>query len=561
MIDLDKNLKKCSKFKDTFRLSMSPYHCFFNSTRNRILWSCSIVFVYLHCFRIYASESVLDAIQDEDSHIGVAILNDKSDLVRVEQQEIPKMDSGEDDAVSAVRGLADVFLDSVVSRNAHKIRESDEYDREWNGASVAGLQNKAHNILDEHCPMPSKVEPLNFPVRPISNRDLQKVLVPVRRKENENLEAAIAIENMRKINNSFYDWVISNPGVFARVEIKDFPHGRGIAVSNDTPVGGLILSIPKGLLISVESIENDDFAIKAAIGKEASLKNGWYDELQILCIYLLYHRWLGEESRLSPYINILLSSPIENMVFLWESEKLNEYYPDPTNYIRLLSLDIAESVGILYDSIMPSLLTSNPEIFERKSHQTNQEWMFSRENFLWAFAMLNSRHWNLPLHGNAKDSGNEELNTSAFLAPLADLTNFGPPCTKALINEDTNTFDIVATCDFVVGQEVTLWYSDLCEDEALVNYGFSHSLIKPCLNVIELKEQRDLLEQDLETALDEIESLRELLHSCSLSCEGFDSNADVEQHSPEEMSNLITQAREPRVRGNHGGVRKKPIEL
>ena len=214
-------------------------------------------------------------------------------------------------------------------------------------------------------------------------------------------------------------------------------------------------------------------------------------------------------------------------------------------------------------------------------HDEGFNWAFSFEKFQWAFAIVNSRHWHMALVDptitsveGEKDDDFEEASSmeqppasmpteewiehqklrreeedreergldheieqdtyysaSSFLAPVADLLNFGPPCTHAEYNSTTQTFDIVATCDIMKGQEVTFWYSDACADVILGNYGFTHPMVPPCdrnewkRHAIEAKEvlETQLVEayQDLDLLAQNLESLEAVLASCTPDCCGI----------------------------------------
>ncbi|KAL7452297.1 hypothetical protein ACHAWC_004028 [Mediolabrus comicus] len=79
----------------------------------------------------------------------------------------------------------------------------------------------------------------------------------------------------------------------------------------------------------------------------------------------------------------------------------------------------------------------------------------------------------------------------SFLAPLADMINFGPPCVTGAYNPDEHVFELIATCPFKAGQEVTFYYSSECADVIIANYGFLHPLVPPCATIDEIKEKSE----------------------------------------------------------------------
>jgi virulence-associated protein VagC len=79
----------------------------------------------------------------------------------------------------------------------------------------------------------------------------------------------------------------------------------------------------------------------------------------------------------------------------------------------------------------------------------------------------------------------------SFLAPLADMINFGPPCLTGSYNLDEHVFELIATCPFKAGQEVTFYYSSECADVIIANYAFLHPLVPPCATIDEVKEKSE----------------------------------------------------------------------
>ena len=213
----------------------------------------------------------------------------------------------------------------------------------------------------------------------------------------------------------------------------------------------------------------------------------------------------------------------------------------------------------MYDGVMGTLARERPKWFAPPSGDDGNEpsmeggedessWIYSYENFQWAFALVISRHHYLPIqdiddeddvislkrstfqNADSPSQMQETLSTvsevappanqptdswvdlakneervveddpnlamtdddvapppqslgpikHSFLAPLADLINFGPPCLTGSYNAEEHVFDLIATCPFTKGQEVTFWYSSDCSDVIIANFGFLHPLVPPC---------------------------------------------------------------------------------
>jgi len=327
---------------------------------------------------------------------------------------------------------------------------------------------------------------------------------------------------------------------------------------------------------------------------------------------------------------------------LWSPKKLRK---SATPAIRSVSKGIQRDVLELYETIVLVLIEDHPHLFGETDHfgdddnpidriershpdrgtagttggdsseaqlsQTVEDWMYSLEKFHWAFALVNSRHWHLPIPSDLLAANKEDQNGSmvagtgsdeemseksesasseeddhvsfsdqegppastptdewldyqrelqrkeeeaelqakkndmapeetgsgfeagagagtadvwpdgdSFLAPVADLINFGPPCTRGLYNRTTDAFEIVATCDFLKGQEITFFYTDACEDVFVANYGFTEpSLVPKCADPDrERIQQLESMLQDAWQELDmfdsEVDQLLEVLHDC-----------------------------------------------
>ena len=303
---------------------------------------------------------------------------------------------------------------------------------------------------------------------------------------------------------------------------------RGLAAARDITAGQVVIRIPLDALLSVATTIDADPVLTTVMGPAARAAHGWSAtatddtsallEMPLLAVALLYHAGQTNHSPLSPYLQMLQATPVDRMPFLWSPSRLRN---EASQGVRTVARGIQRDMNDMYDAVVPVLVEQYPHIFGPPSRNENEEedneWMFSREKFQWAFAMVTTRHWQLPIedyHGSSAtvmkeetdgtntnnmlfedspedaglppastptdswveehsvdlDDGNIPVRAQggvlmdhSFLAPFADLLNFGPPCTRGRYDSATHSFEITALCDFKKGQEVTFYYSDECD--------------------------------------------------------------------------------------------------
>jgi hypothetical protein len=139
----------------------------------------------------------------------------------------------------------------------------------------------------------------------------------------------------------------------------------------------------------------------------------------------------------------------------------------------------------------------------------------------------------------------------SFMAPLADLINFGPPCLKGSYNIDKHAFELIATCPFKTGQEVTFYYSSDCSDVIVANYGFLHPLVPTCNNNNDWKSRAEALEEkdgmreaEMWELYQQIDLLREELsdmHSQLIDCDCEEGEKKISDHQKLRRENHSTR--------------------
>jgi hypothetical protein len=139
--------------------------------------------------------------------------------------------------------------------------------------------------------------------------------------------------NMQEMHDSFTAWITGTQNVYTLLYIDMFPSLdekqadiRGLAASRNIQKGEVVVSIPFRAMISLDSIEQDPVLSNILSRKNREIY-GWYDEIELLIVFLLYHKALGHSSPIYPYILILQSAPIDQMPFMWKRELLHEIYP------------------------------------------------------------------------------------------------------------------------------------------------------------------------------------------------------------------------------------------
>jgi hypothetical protein len=473
-----------------------------------------------------------------------------------------------------------------------------------------------------------------------------------------------------------------------QLSVTDYPMipVRGLMASQDVEVGQILISIPHRSLWSISNIVDADPVLAPVMGRKVRELHGWnnpVDEIPLLAVALLYHvEHLGtiEDGTTSPhgpYLRLLLQDEQginikESIPHLWDSGKLRH---SATPAVRKVAKGIKNDVVQLYDTIVLTLIEEHPDLFAHDKHQghptksqvvhrtagagndddehyqeyddeliqehdyfdeerslrdrpedaIHHEWMYSLDRFHWAFALVNSRHWHLPIPSqvriekngdvggpkktNEEESSNGEEHYSftdqegppasmptdewlayqrelqrqeeeleslgsnsnlseddvdaaesagddfwpsgySFLAPVADLLNFGPPCTRGRYNQTTNSFEIIATCPFRKGQEITFWYTDACEDVFVANYGFTMPMMVPkCATEADKVYQLNVELLNAYTELDrldqELDRLLDVLHDCHCDNQTVLAVGPPSPPTPNNRNNLINRHDSP----------------
>jgi len=152
------------------------------------------------------------------------------------------------------------------------------------------------------------------------------------------------------------------------------------------------------------------------------------------------------DSEIGPYLDVL-PKDFSNHPIMWDEKTLNL---TAGTGIDLRTQNTKRRLQSHYQSLSTQLQMA----YEFPS--------FTWDDFLWAYLVVQTRSWNLAVEDGARD---------IILAPYADMLNHKPNAGHGNLN-DLTTFEIPATEDYQVGQEVFDSYGRKCNLDLLSGYGF-----------------------------------------------------------------------------------------
>ncbi|KNC78591.1 hypothetical protein SARC_08990 [Sphaeroforma arctica JP610] len=234
------------------------------------------------------------------------------------------------------------------------------------------------------------------------------------------------------------------------VKVDTAPYGgRCLLCTTAKDVGDLIVSIPRQMVITAQSVTEKD----ERIGK---LVQNLPDEIAsgkttlTLMLFLIAEKNSGADSLYQEYINTI---PVTYTTPFYASDE------------HVQSMLAGTPLLFVYQSVREELVSNFKALCETITKFSDLS-PITWEEFLWAYHVVESRSFTTMMDG-------QETN---MLVPLVDLADHHPTegrrVTK-MFNSETQCFEVKAASKFAAGEQLYLQYGDVQNWQLVIYYGFA----------------------------------------------------------------------------------------
>ncbi|KAI4663929.1 uncharacterized protein J4E88_010779 [Alternaria novae-zelandiae] len=287
-----------------------------------------------------------------------------------------------------------------------------------------------------------------------------------------------ADEDFKVATDRFLAWFKAGGGVFRDdlLEIQDLRHkdaGRGIIAKQDIPQDTTLFTIPRDLIIGVETSELPSKlpeVFDAFVGGEGDDEKEPLDSWTSLILVMMYEHLQGGASRWKPYLDVLPRT-FDTPIF-WSEAELKEL---EGTCLSVDKIGKQQSDDMLRSRVVP-VVEQNPEAFypEGASKLSSQE-LLDLAHRMGSTIMS----YAFDLDNKDEESDNEEDGwvedrdgtTPLGMAPMADILN-----ANAVFNAHVNHGDSLEVTSLrsalPAGSEVLNYYGPLPTSELLRRYGY-----------------------------------------------------------------------------------------
>ncbi|KAI4674820.1 uncharacterized protein J4E84_010426 [Alternaria hordeiaustralica] len=287
-----------------------------------------------------------------------------------------------------------------------------------------------------------------------------------------------ADEDFKGATDRFLAWFKAGGGVFRDdlLEIQDLRHkdaGRGIIAKKDIPQDTTLFTIPRDLIISVETSELPGKLpeiFDAFVGGEGDDEREPLDSWTSLILVMMYEHLQGDASRWKPYLDVLPRT-FDTPIF-WSEAELKEL---EGTCLSVDKIGKQQSDDMLRSRVVP-VIEQNPTIFysacaSKLSGQELLELAHRMGSTIMSYAFdLDNKDEESE---NGEDGWVEDRDgtTPLGMVPMADILN-----ANAEFNAHVNHGDSleVTSLRFTLpaGSEVLNYYGPLPTSELLRRYGY-----------------------------------------------------------------------------------------